>query len=117
MRRRAAETQRILWKGATFGPYNVNVEKRNPVAQGASAHDAVAELFHVLDGTGVMVTGGTIPNATRNGTNLQGKTIEGGTRQPLSKGDWLLVPSGVPHQFVDIKGNLTIMSLYLPHQK
>ncbi len=71
----------------------------------------------MLDGTGVMVTGGTIPNATRNGTNLQGKTIEGGTRQPLSKGDWLLVPSGVPHQFVDIKGNLTIMSLYLPHQK
>ena len=101
----------------SLGPYNVNVEKRNPVAQGAASHDAVAELFHVLDGSGVIVTGGTIPNGTKNGTNLQGKTIDGGTRQLLSKGDWVLVPSGVPHQFVDIKGNLTIMSLYLPNQK
>lgn len=98
----------------SLAPYNVNVEKRQPVAQGASAHDATAELFHVLEGSGVMLTGGTIPNATRNGTNLQGKTIEGGTRQALNKGDWLIVPVGVPHQFVDIKGNLTIMSLHLP---
>lgn len=101
----------------SLAPYNVNVETRQPVAQGASAHDATAELFHVLEGSGVMVTGGTIPNATRNGTNLQGKTIEGGTRQALNKGDWLIVPVGVPHQFVDIKGNLTIMSLHLPSVK
>ncbi len=98
----------------SLGPYNVNVEKRNPVAQGASLHEAVAELFHVIDGAGTLVTGGTIPNATKNGTNLSGKTIEGGTRQALSKGDWALVPAGVPHEFVDIKGNLTLMSLYLP---
>src|SRR5262245_17374146 len=77
----------------SLGPYNVNVEKRNPVAQGASAHEVVAELFHILDGSGVMVTGGTIPNATKNGTNLQGKSIDGGTRQTVAKGDWLLVPS------------------------
>jgi mannose-6-phosphate isomerase-like protein (cupin superfamily) len=101
----------------TIGPYNVNVEKRNPVAQGASSHDVVAELFHVIDGAGTIVTGGTIPNATKNGTNLSGKTIEGGTRQTVSRGDWILVPSGVPHEFVDIKGNLTLMSLYLPNQK
>jgi len=101
----------------SFGQYNVNVEKRNPVAQGASSHEAVAELFHVVDGAGVLVTGGTIPNATKNGTNLSGKTIEGGTRQAVAKGDWMLVPSGVPHEFVDIKGNLTVMSLYLPNQK
>jgi mannose-6-phosphate isomerase-like protein (cupin superfamily) len=99
----------------TIGPYNVNVEKRNPVAQGASLHEAVAELFHVIDGTGTIVTGGTIPNATKNGTNLSGKTIAGGSRQVLSKGDWVLVPSGVAHEFVDIKGNLTLMSLYLPN--
>ncbi len=99
----------------TIGPYNVNVEKRNPVAQGASLHEAVTELFHVVDGTGTIVTGGTIPNATKNGTNLSGKTISGGSRQVVSKGDWILVPSGVAHEFVDIKGNLTLMSLYLPN--
>lgn len=124
----AADVAAVLAKGKpdvrstnvrvfSFGPYNVNVEKRNPVAQGASSHDVVAELFHVIDGSGVMVTGGTIPNATKNGTNLSGKTIEGGSRQAVSKGDWILVPSGVPHEFVDIKGNLTVMSLYLPNPK
>jgi hypothetical protein len=30
----------------------------------------LGELFHVLDGSGVIVTGGTIPSATKNGTNL-----------------------------------------------
>ena len=98
----------------SLGPYNVNVEKRNPSPQGASMHEAVAELFHVIDGSGVIVTGGTIPDGTKNGTNVSGKTIVGGTRQVLGKGDWVLVPSGVPHEFVEIKGNLTLMSLYLP---
>ena len=97
--------------------FNVNIEQRNPVPQGASAHETQAELFYILDGSAVMLSGGTIPNATKNGTNLQGKTIEGGTRHPLAKGDWLIIPSGVPHQFVDIKGNITIMSLYLPNPK
>ena len=97
--------------------FNVNIEQRNPVTQGASAHETQAELFYILDGSAVMLSGGTIPNATKNGTNLQGKTIEGGTRHPLAKGDWLIIPSGVPHQFVDIKGNITIMSLYLPNPK
>jgi mannose-6-phosphate isomerase-like protein (cupin superfamily) len=101
----------------SLGPYNVNIERRNPVAQGASAHDAVAELFYIVDGSATLLTGGTIPGATRNGTNLQGKAIEGGIRQSFTKGDWLIVPAGVPHQFVDVKSPVTIMSLYLPNPK
>ena len=30
---------------------------------------------------------------------------------------WLMVPSGVPHQFVDIKSPITILSLHLPNVK
>jgi mannose-6-phosphate isomerase-like protein (cupin superfamily) len=101
----------------TFAPYNLNVEQRQPVAQGASIHETYAELFHVLEGSGTLVTGGTIPNATKNGTNLTGKTIEGGVSQKLGKGDWMIVPSGVPHQFVDVQGPLKIMSLNLPNAK
>ncbi len=100
----------------SFGPYNVNVEKRNPSPQGASLHEAVAELFHVIDGSGIIITGGTIPDGKKNGSNVSGRTIAGGTRQTLNKGDWVLVPSGVPHEFVDIDGSLTLMSLYLPNR-
>jgi hypothetical protein len=64
----------------SLAPYNVNVERRLPKPQGASMHEAQAELFYVIEGSGTMVTGGTIPGATRNGTNLAGKAIEGGTR-------------------------------------
>lgn len=101
----------------SLAPYNVNVERRLPQAQGASLHEAQAELFYVIEGSGTMLTGGTIPGATRNGTNLAGKTIEGGTRQAFVKGDFLMVPSGVAHQFVDLTAPVHVMSMYLPNEK
>lgn len=99
----------------TLAPYNVNVERRLPQAQGASLHEAQAEMFYVIDGTGTLLTGGKLVGETRNGTNLSGKAIEGGTTQKFSKGDFLLVPSGVAHQFIDLQGAVQLMSLYLPN--
>ncbi len=101
----------------TLAPYNVNVERRLPQAQGASLHEAQAELFYVIDGTGTLVTGGRLVGETRNGTNLSGKAIEGGTRQTFAKGDFLIVPSGVAHQFVDLTAQIVLMSMYLPNAK
>jgi len=100
----------------SLAPYNVNVERRLPQAQGASLHEAQAELFYVIAGSGTMLTGGTIPGATRNGTNLAGKTIEGGTRTAFKAGDFIVVPSGVAHQFVDLAETVHVMSMYLPNQ-
>lgn len=99
----------------TLAPYNVNVERRMPQAQGASLHEAQAEMFYVIEGTGTMLTGGTMVNPTRNGTNQSAKTIDGGVRQVLNKGDFFIVPSGVPHQFVDLSGPLQVMAIYLPN--
>lgn len=99
----------------SFAPYNVNVERRMPQPQGASLHEAQAELFYVIDGSATMLTGGTLTGETRNGTNLQGTGITGGTRQALSKGDFFIVPSGVAHQFVDLAGPLQVMAIYLPN--
>jgi mannose-6-phosphate isomerase-like protein (cupin superfamily) len=99
----------------SLAPYNVNVERRMPVPQGASLHEAQAELFYVMDGTATMLTGGTLVDPTRTGTNLSAKAIEGGVRQVLNKGDFFIVPSGVPHQFVDLKGPVQVMSIYLPN--
>jgi mannose-6-phosphate isomerase-like protein (cupin superfamily) len=101
----------------SLAPYNVNVERRMPVAQGASLHEAQAEFFYVVDGSATLLTGGKLVGETRNGTNLQGKSIEGGTAQKFAKGDFLLVPSGVPHQFIDIESPVVVMSLYLPDVK
>jgi mannose-6-phosphate isomerase-like protein (cupin superfamily) len=99
----------------SLAPYNVNVERRMPQAQGASLHEAQAELFYVIDGTATMLTGGKMVNPTRNGTNLSATAIDGGVRQVLNKGDFFIVPSGVPHQFVDLTGPVQVMAIYLPN--
>ena len=99
----------------SLAPYNVNVEQRLPRPQGASLHETQAELFYVIEGTATLLTGGMLTSPTRNGTNLSGPAIEGGVRQRFNKGDFLLVPSGVPHQFVDIDAPVQLMSIYLPN--
>ena len=101
----------------SLAPYNVNVERRLPQPQGASLHETQAELFYVIEGSATLLTGGKLMGETRNGTNLSGKSIEGGVRQAFSKGDFLLVPSGIAHQFVDIKEPIQLMSIYLPDPK
>lgn len=100
----------------TLAPYNVNVERRLPQQQGASLHEAQAEMFFVIEGSATLLTGGKLVGETRNGTNLSGKGIEGGTMQKFGKGDFLMVPSGVAHQFIDITSPIQLMAMYLPNQ-
>lgn len=99
----------------TLDPYSVAVEQRQPRTQGAASHSDRAELFYVIDGAGTMLTGGTISDGKPSGTNIQGTTITGGTRIEFAKGDFIMVPSGVPHQFVDLKSTVHVMSMYLPN--
>jgi mannose-6-phosphate isomerase-like protein (cupin superfamily) len=98
-----------------FPPYAVNIEHRVAVPQTATAHEAEAELFYVIDGAATFVTGGKLIEPTRNGANLAStKGVDGGVQQKLSKGDFVMVPAGVPHWFTDIQGAVTVMALHLP---
>jgi mannose-6-phosphate isomerase-like protein (cupin superfamily) len=98
-----------------LAPYNVNMEHRI-VGQGAAVHEREAELFYVIDGSGTLVTGGKLVEEKRtNEANLSGTSIQGGTSKKISKGDWILVPEGVPHQFPTVEG-LTLMSVHLPRK-
>lgn len=99
----------------TLAPYNVNVEQRQPRQQGASMHEAQAEFFYVIEGSATLLTGGTLTSPTRTGSNLAGPGIDGGVRQTFKKGDFMIVPSGVPHQFVDIKAPVHLLQIYLPN--
>ena len=100
-----------------IGPFNVNVEHRlgmPAAAQQASVHSKDAELFYMIDGTATLVTGGELIEPTGNPGEPRGKGIKGGKEQKMSKGDFMLVPAGVPHWFTDIQGNITEFSLHLP---
>ena len=99
-------------------PYNVNAANRAPVTQLPNVHDSQSELFMVIAGSGSMVWGGKVVGATRNADNVTGKSIEGGTTQKLAKGDFFVVPPGLPHMFADIApGGLQVMQVYLPKVK
>lgn len=108
---RNALGQRML----QVGTYSVNMEHR-VMGQAASVHEKEAELFYVIEGSGTMVTGGKLVEEKRtNATNLSGTSIEGGVTRTISKGDWVLVPEGVPHQIPAVQGGaVTVMTLHLP---
>ena len=82
--------------------HRINVVRRTKAA-GATAHPGFAELHHIMDGSGTLVTGGTIVRPT-GGRGAGPATIEGGESRHVTKGDVILVPSGVPHWYKDLDG-------------
>jgi mannose-6-phosphate isomerase-like protein (cupin superfamily) len=100
-----------------LAPYNANLEYRVAgVNAPASVHEKEAEMFLVVEGAGTLVTGGKLKEERRtNPENLSGTGIDGGTRKRVSKGDFVMVPEGVPHWFGEIDGALVLMSIHLPH--
>jgi mannose-6-phosphate isomerase-like protein (cupin superfamily) len=97
-------------------PFSANLEYRAAgVNAPASVHDKDAEMFYVVEGTGTIVTGGTLKDERRtNPENLTGSAIEGGTPRKLTKGDWVMVPEKTPHWFTQVEGALVLMSIHLP---
>ena len=97
-------------------PYNVNLEYR-AIAGGPAVHQAEAELFYVIDGSGTLVTGGTLanPQQTTPG-NLSGSGINSGTPLHFAKGDWMFVPENTPHQVtaVDSGSAVVFMTFHVP---
>ena len=98
----------------SLAPYRANLEYRTATGP-AAVHEKEAELFYVIEGSGTLTTGGKLKEEKRsNPTNLSGSGIDGGQSRAVSKGDFLIVPEGSPHQYTDIKGELILMSIHVP---
>ena len=98
----------------SLAPYRASLEYRTAVGP-AAVHEKEAEFFYVIDGSGVLVTGGKLKDEKRqNATNLGGTGVDGGQSRTVAKGDFIVVPEGTPHWFSDIKGELILMSLHVP---
>ena len=100
-----------------LAPYGANLEYRVAgINATASVHEREAEMFYVVEGSGTVVTGGKLRDERRtNADNLSGTAIDGGTPRKVAKGDFIMVPEGVPHWFGEIGGALVLMSIHLPH--
>jgi len=103
------------------GGYNVAVGAihRPETPPGVPAvHFKVTEIYHVIDGAGTLVTGGSMVDAkTRpanaisvrleDGPGASGESIQGGMSRRIKAGDVVVIPAGVPHWFSAIEGSIT----------
>ena len=99
----------------SLAPYRAQLEYR-PGTSPAALHEKDAEMMYVLEGTGVIVTGGTLINERRNNASNRGGTgIQDGNSQALSKGDFVFVPQNTPHQITPTGGApIILMTMHVP---
>jgi mannose-6-phosphate isomerase-like protein (cupin superfamily) len=95
------------------GGYHVGVFgvfRPKAIKQEANLHQTkVTEVYYILEGSGTLVTGGTIPDAkpmAPNSTTLQGSRIEGGLSRHVAKGDVIIIPGRVPHWFSNLETDM-----------
>ncbi|MCX6952459.1 MAG: cupin domain-containing protein [Verrucomicrobia bacterium] len=71
----------------------------------AEIHDRDTDIFYITEGNATLVLGGTAvePTTTAAG-EIRAKSITGGKPHKLTKGDVVVIPQGVPHQFTEVTG-------------
>lgn len=98
----------------SLAPYRAQMEYRMLEAP-AAVHEKDGEMMYVLEGTGVLTTGGKLVDEKRNNpANLGGSSIAGGQSQNIAKGDFIFVPEGSPHQLKPTQAPLILMTLHVP---
>jgi glc operon protein GlcG len=92
----------ILLDGSDGRNYMVHASRREKPGQ-AEIHTKDTDVIYVLDGTATFVTGGEAIDAkTTAPDELRGASIRNGQTRQIAKGDIIVVPNGVPHQFMDV---------------
>lgn len=103
--------ERVEATSASGVAYRMAVDRRRP-PQRAATHANEGEVWAVVDGSGEITTGGKIVE-TKTGDTVN-RRIEGGTVHKVSKGDFLLIPEGVPHQVTGFSPELYMVTFEFP---
>ena len=78
---------------------------RRVTAGNAELHTQDTDIFYVVDGTATFVTGGSVVEPKDTGPGeIRGQAVTGGVAHHLAKGDVIVIPKGVPHQFTEVGG-------------
>jgi mannose-6-phosphate isomerase-like protein (cupin superfamily) len=84
--------------------YQANIVHRSKPA-GAISHPEGTEIHYIIEGSGTMVTGGTL---NRTGKTV---TIDGGVSRHVAKGDSVVIPAGTPHWYKEVDGSITYLEV------
>ena len=92
----------VLFDGSDGRNYMVHASRREKPGQ-AEIHTKDADVIYVLQGSATFITGGEAIDAkTTEANELRGTGIKGGETRKIAKGDVIIVPHGVPHQFMEV---------------
>jgi glc operon protein GlcG len=92
----------ILLDGSDGRNYMVHASRREKPGQ-AEIHTKDTDVIYVLDGKATFVTGGEAVDSKETAANeLRGSSIHGGETRQIAKGEVIVVPSGVAHQFLEV---------------
>lgn len=103
------DAQMVVGNILQLAPNDVLLEYRpagESVKFPAGTHAKEAELFYVIEGSGTLMTGGTLTPDHMG--------IEGGVPRKVSKGDFIFIPEGTPHWFSHVDQTLALMSVKVP---
>jgi glc operon protein GlcG len=86
--------------------YKVHASRRVEPGQ-AEVHTLDTDVIYVVDGSATLVTGGKAIGTKEIAPNeIRGTKIEGGEEHHITKGEVIVIPNGVPHQFTAVTGEL-----------
>jgi hypothetical protein len=105
--------------GYRVGIYGVFRPKAQPGS--AIRHDTtIAEIYYMLEGSGTLVTGGTLAEERSDGLspntgrpNFRGTRIEGGVSRRVGPGDVIVIPGRLNHWWSSLDGDLQYL-IYRP---
>ena len=92
----------VLIGGGDGRNYMVHASRREKPGQ-SEIHTRDTDIIYVLEGKASIVTGGVSGDAKNIAADeLRGSGIQNGQTRQLTKGDVMVIPNGVPHQFVEV---------------
>ena len=86
------------------------VLRRTKAETSALIHNRVTEIYQVMEGSGTLVTGGSLEGATPtdltrlNAGPSQTGTHKGGEAKHVGPQDVIIIPAGMPHRFSQLDG-------------
>jgi mannose-6-phosphate isomerase-like protein (cupin superfamily) len=92
--------------------------RRTKAETSALIHNRVTEIYQITEGSGTIVTGGTLENPTAtdltrlNAGPSQTGTHKGGDSRHVGPKDVIIVPAGTPHRFSQLDGPAIVYLVY-----
>jgi mannose-6-phosphate isomerase-like protein (cupin superfamily) len=119
----AVAIERVLTKSSDPNPFSELTHgngfrltvRRRTRRDVANRHDSRVEVYHILDGSATLTTGGQLrsPSKDEGEGNWKGTGIDGGAATTIQKGAVVVIEPGVPHWFNQINGSITYTTTWI----